>query len=163
MDIIEDILDIDDRINPDFLKRKSFKSALVYDLFRGIEAEWLTNAIHSLGVKKAEVFCIENSKIIDNRLINTNRDEILNYVLDKNLFTTIITDGKQNLYVYFSQYRDYFQIVGTQDILKIAYPVSADTINYQFHENVDLEALRTPLNKKYYHHLWNKYEFAADW
>jgi hypothetical protein len=159
-----DFVDENGQIDPEFLSKRKFKSVLVYDLFRGIEADWLAQAINSNfrnGDKKIDAISYSEGGIVDEKTLTPDRDSILDYVSDKNLFYTILTDSSQSFLVYFDQYRDFFLLCGTADFLKAAYPVSSDTVKFQFFENLELEAQRIPIPKKELVAVWEKYaDFA---
>ncbi|MEO1137336.1 MAG: hypothetical protein AAFW68_12150 [Pseudomonadota bacterium] len=160
MDKLSRIVDSEGSIRTDFIAEYEFKTVLVFDIFRGVEADWLAHAITRLAnnvMQEIESLSYDDGKIVDEKRLKVTRDSILEYVLDKNLYHTILTDGDLNFVAYFSQYRDFFLICGKSEFLQAAYPVASDTIRFQYFENVKLEAQRGPVDEDHYAKLWEKY------
>ena len=143
-------VDSEGRIRYDLIAEHGFRTGLVFDIFRGVEAEWLAEAIiasaHDMP-SEIEAFSYDEGIIVDTKRLKPTRGTILEYVLDKNLQHTIVTDGDTSFVAYFAQYRDFFLLCGKPDFLQTAYPVSPNTIRFQYFENVELEAQRVPLDK----------------
>ena len=136
---ISGIIDSMDHIRPDLIRSRELRTILVYDIFRRIEAEWLSKAITTAPPYYGEAIvaiAYDKGRILDEKYISPTRDAILEYVLDKNLQHTILTDRDNSFIIYFSQFRDFFLYCGSTEFLKIAFPVSSETIKYQYFENL---------------------------
>lgn len=161
----ETFIDAVGQVSPDFLASKSLKTVLVYDVFRGVEAAWLSHAAlqaddGSVNKLRAISYEVDNELRLD-EFISLSRNSVLSYVNDKNLFHTVLLNAEADFLVYFAQFRDFFLICGSQTFLKDAYPVDSETIKFQYFDNLTVESSRGIIDREYFVQLWKKYEGFA--
>lgn len=148
-------------ISPRFISTMKYETVLVLDIFRLIEAEWLCSAIKSRSnhgkTPKLSAFSYEMNTVKDHTTLDVNRDAIINYVADKNIYHTVLTDENLSFAAHYNQHSDYFVYVGSPALFQVAYPVSTKTIKDQFSENLEIMSLREPIDKTHYERIWSMY------
>lgn len=163
---LSSIVDDDGYPRAGYVARRGFRTALLYEIFRLVEAELLGNAIVRLNGPRApvEAYSYDSGSVVTTRELTPTRDDLCDFVADQNLYHTILTDRDRTYIAHFSQHRDFVLYCGSADFVSAAYPLSGETVKAQYFFNVGIEDQRGRLDNardRYFQSMWNRYSGTA--
>lgn len=163
MDDLSIIAGPDGYIDPRYIAQRGFRSVLLCETFRLVEAEWLAGAITMVTgrSKSVQASSYDGGQILLHTELTAARDDIHRFVHDQNLYHSVLCDLERHYLAYFSQFRDFVLLCGDIDFLKLAYPVSGETIKAQYFFDTKIEAHRGSPYFDYFHDMWTRYSATA--
>ncbi|MBA2227081.1 MAG: hypothetical protein WHU94_03350 [Thermogemmata sp.] len=155
-ELIRRWLDSDHQVSLETLKAKKWLALPVADILNPMEAEWLADAIHSLGVEEAIGVAFEYNGDPNVETVPVSRDHILTYN-GSNSWRYVIITSSAELFLYFKDEANRFYLVcGPADFVSQAYKARWETAKIMYFEWVNLDH-HNDQEKRFLTEVWNKY------